>query len=380
VGSITVHAVWSVGSWTNPGGGESTLTEVWNGSEWQLIDSPNGAGDVNVLWGVDGASPTEVWAVGYSSLEIDTPDLANLLMLRGDGKTWAIEPIPALGASSALAAVHLVSPSDGWAVGTYRPSRDTVAHGLILHWDGAAWTQVVAPAFEGGAVRLTGGSGTAGDDVWAVGYHERGPGQEDQVILHWTGQSWRAVPGPTLDSTIRTALFSVTAVSKSDAWAVGYSHPAGLSDEENLEPLAIRWNGKDWIRIASAGTQPDPGPTKPALVTRPGPAPVPSPGEALGGVQLRSVLVHDNVWVAGYRVDGGGEHEIVMIFDGHQFVPEVLPAPGTEPNGNVTGTALSAISVNPTAGALWTVGWVSTPARIGHGSNILTRPVRATKP
>ena len=74
----------------------------------------------------------------------------------------------------ALHAIDLVSPDDGWAVGQ---------EGVILHWDGHAWSQVVSPVT---ATRLHDVDMVSPTDGWAVGDY---PG----IILRWDGVHWSLV-------------------------------------------------------------------------------------------------------------------------------------------------------------------------------------------
>src|SRR5215813_7085619 len=66
--------------------------------------------------------------------------------------------------------------SDVWAVGWY---------GIILHWDGSAWTGVSSGTTNG----LLGIWGSGASDVWAVG--------DGGTILHWNGSHWTSVSSGT---------------------------------------------------------------------------------------------------------------------------------------------------------------------------------------
>ena len=55
-------------------------------------------------------------------------------------------------------------------------------------------------------------------DAWAVGT-SFGP---DDLTLHWNGTAWSQVSVPSPGSTANKQLSGVSAVSASDAWAVGY--------------------------------------------------------------------------------------------------------------------------------------------------------------
>ncbi len=52
-----------------------------------------------------------------------------------------------------------------------------------MHWDGNDWSQVDFPA---GVAVLTDVSGSALDDVWAVGADATG----SPIMAHWDGTTW----------------------------------------------------------------------------------------------------------------------------------------------------------------------------------------------
>ncbi|HEU4395799.1 MAG TPA: hypothetical protein VFS92_09555 [Planctomycetota bacterium] len=82
-----------------------------------------------VLYGIWGASADEIWAVGGDpTSEGPTPAL-----LRWDGDSWSPSPVPEAAAGRILYKVWGSAANDVWAVGQ---------GGLLLHWDGAEWTQV----------------------------------------------------------------------------------------------------------------------------------------------------------------------------------------------------------------------------------------------
>ena len=92
-------------------------------------------------------------------------------------------------------------PSDTWVVG----SDGVVTGGVILHWDGATWSQSC------GATRdqLHDVWGSGANDVWAIG----GFG----AILHWDGSVWsRWSSGTTVNSLARIA-----GSGANDVWVVG---------------------------------------------------------------------------------------------------------------------------------------------------------------
>jgi hypothetical protein len=77
-------------------------------------------------------------------------------------------------------------------------------------------------------------------EAWAVGYS--GPDTERKtLVLRWNGEKWSQVPSP---APVSGALEAVTATSATNAWAVGYTGSAS-----NPVTMAMHWNGKTWSRV-----------------------------------------------------------------------------------------------------------------------------------
>jgi hypothetical protein len=143
---------------------------------------------------------------------------------------------------SGFTGVTVISPSDVWAVG----SRITQLHRRYVdqaivteHWNGANWSIVKARVAPRG-VRfnlsdLLAVSGTASDDVWAVGaYRRRFEDPTRTLIEHWNGRRWIAsadLPGTGF------WLYGVTAVSPTDVWAFG-------NDSDGA--AVMHFNGTRW--------------------------------------------------------------------------------------------------------------------------------------
>lgn len=130
------------------------------------------------LWGVWGAASDDLWAVGGNGREE-----GQATILRWDGVAWTqVEP-PALERPQVWAwfKVWGSGPDDVYIVGQ---------RGAVLHWDGAALTEL----FVGAADDLIAVWGTGPDLVVAVG------GRANGLISVWDGTTWEThdlapVPG-----------------------------------------------------------------------------------------------------------------------------------------------------------------------------------------
>ncbi|WP_026412363.1 WD40/YVTN/BNR-like repeat-containing protein [Actinomadura oligospora] len=185
------------------------LIRHWTGSAWTSWDAPDLLRGL-VLTAVAPAGPSGcAWAVGHA-----TPHGPRAF--RWDGTSWEPSDIPDIPRGR-LVAVTAVAPDDVWAVG----SADRA--GLVLHFDGRAWTRVPSPA----KGPLTGVSAVSPDDVWAVG---------GQGVLHWDGRRWSRVKTPL------TSANTVSARASDNVWiAGGDGGPA-------------RFDGRRWTVLPSRGS------------------------------------------------------------------------------------------------------------------------------
>src|SRR5437867_1996850 len=145
---------------------------------------------------------------------------------------WKVVPAPDVH-NYALSGVAGTSSTDVWAVGY---NAILPAPGLILHWDGSTWTQVPEPI---DGVSLYDVTAVSPTDAWAVGRIYDVP----PLILHWDGATWQQsatpIPGTYID------LYGVSAVSSTDVWAVGtYTDQQGFGRSLNMH-----WDGTAWSVI-----------------------------------------------------------------------------------------------------------------------------------
>lgn len=282
VDGSTASNVWAVGT-TNVdlGGGlvrVVTLTERWNGSLWQVVPSPSPAGSgFSALTGVKTFSASRAWAVGHATVPGGLA--TQTLTARWNGTSWAIVPSPNFGGfTNILEDVDGVSDTDAWAVGHTANSPDGGEQSLALRWDGRTWSATPLPPTESSA-RLTDVVAVTGNDVWAVGTRfSRQLFQWIPYAIHWNGTGWQeaAVPAPPGGGRFS----SVTALSPSRVYAVG---------DTGTRTLAARWNGTAWT-----------------LETTPSPA----SGPALYGA---TAVGPGTVWAVGGRMDQLGNDRTLTL-------------------------------------------------------------------
>ncbi|MBL8616799.1 MAG: hypothetical protein JNM72_14395 [Deltaproteobacteria bacterium] len=162
--------VYVVGANDGLGGGQ-----IWryDGAAWARL--PNT--DPNDLWWVHAMADGTTFAVG-----------AGGTILRDEGAGFVRMRTPGI-AQDTLYGVWGAAPDDVWAVGGFAGR-----WGFLWHFDGTAWSAVPLPddmpvTAEGELPGLFKVWGTAADDVWAVGTHG--------TALHYDGAAWSVVPTGT---------------------------------------------------------------------------------------------------------------------------------------------------------------------------------------
>ena len=279
-----------------------TLIERWDGTSWAIINSPNtSATQGNQLFGVTCMPASNCWAIGYyvagSSYQT--------LIERWDGTSWNIAPSPntVITRGNYLVSVACMSASDCWAVGSYSTGIPSIAQTLIERWDGTSWAIFNSPntntAHGNGLYSVT---CVSPSDCWAVGSYLNG-NIVQTLIEHWDGASWAIVSSPNTSATQDNVLASVTCVSASDCWAVGY-YDAGAARQTLIE----RWNGASWSIVNSPNTS------------------------ATQSNFLRNVTcvpAAADCWAVGYYVNGSINQTLIEHWDGTSWTLVTSPNPVT---------------------------------------------------
>src|SRR5437867_481388 len=162
----------------------------------------------------------------------------------GGSGCWNVIPSPNAGTSTNNLYAVSGSGNDVWAIGAYNtgPGAGNIWKTLTLHWDGSAWSVVPSPNVGSDRNLLTGVSGS-GNDVWAVGYYGPFFG-ETTLTLHWNGSSWSVVPSPNPGGDF-SQLLGLSG-SGNDVWAVGF-----YSTSDAYHTMTLHWNVSAWSWVPS---------------------------------------------------------------------------------------------------------------------------------
>lgn len=331
VSALSAGNVWAVGDYYNRVTNAFNLLILhWDGTTWSKVRSPLPSSSVSFLNGVSASSATDAWAVGdYVS---NATGYWETLILHWNGAAWAQVMSPNTSREvNILAGVSAAAANDAWAAGysfNYSSKRGGSPpgphHMLVLHWDGTSWTKVARPKQESSS-RLSGVYAHPGSDAWAVGdYRNITTMTYDTLILHRNRRAWSTAASPTPGSS--SELTGVSAYSDSDAWAVGNYRDATTGATETL---IVHWNGTTWSKVAS----PDPSASY----------------NVLSGVSSDAL---GNAWAVGSYYDSatGATDTLTLRWNGTAWSMVQSPNPSAICN------VLNSVSVDSSSDA-WAVGY-----------------------
>jgi hypothetical protein len=324
VSSSAANNVWVVGSYESTNFGPfRTLTERWNGRAWSVLPSVDpGSGDDD-LYSVAVVSPTDVWAVGKFDPQTTSQD--KTLIEHWNGQKWTVMPNPSPGQLSDLFGVGAVSANDIWAAGFFYNEAGN-SQTLIEHWDGRKWSVVPSPSPGSTDNALGGLAVVSASEIWVIGSQSSDAGNSSQTLIErWDGKNWSVVPSPNPGSPYNN-LQAVTAISTSDAWAVG-----GQSGNNFVnQTLAEHWDGHSWTVVPTQD--------------------VGSGGNGLSGV---SAFSGTDVWAVGsYSNSAGLSKTLAERWDGARWRVGSTRNPSKEFN--------QLVSITEVTNALWSVGYFGT--------------------
>jgi len=315
VSASAANDAWAVGE-SFDGSHTKTLIEHWNGKRWRVVANPN-PGLNPILQGVVAISPENAWAVG-ETVTAQRTETTSILIEHWNGGQWSVAQAPNPGSKgSYLSKVVAVAANNVWAVGTTVDAH--VEKGLIEHWDGRIWRVVSSPSPTSLPAHLTGVTAISANDIWVVGYLVPSQSSRRAFVEHWNGNTWSIIDALGLQ-TVNSQLFSVSAVSSNDVWAVG------SLENSPAKPLIEHWNGKQWSA----------SPIPPGLEN------------SFSGVIALSA---SDVWAVGTTNDASGQPVLFAHWDGSGWSTVQVASASSQCQNE-----LMDIAVVPQSRTLWTVG------------------------
>ena len=181
-----------------------------------------------------------------------------------------------------------------------------------------AWKVVPSPNVGTGDNHLQGVTAITASDAWAVGYSTADNVSLAQVLIeHWDGTLWSVISAP-LPSGSSSDLASVTAISTSDVWAVGSYLSSGTTFT-----LIEHWNGTQWSIVAS-----------------------PNPGTYSNTLNSVTAIATNEVWAVGSSSASSSNGQTLAVhWDGSQWSVVSSPNAGSGYNSFASVTATSTTDV-----------------------------------
>ncbi len=227
--------VWAVGSWM----GDDPLVEHWDGDRWSLVTVPTFGGSENILTGVDGTSPADLWLVGQRRYAAEMHGA----VLHGGTQGFQLVTPPD------VAVLHDVAILDGQPlVEGWRIASDGFAAPVIALRTGDTWQEESVPATRGSNVFLTGIAAGTGGDAWAVGWTDNSPNGDSPVTYRRAAGAWTAVAVPDQGGSARL----VSVASNPQGTVVAGSVSSGGSSRA----IALRASDGGWTAVPGAGSEP----------------------------------------------------------------------------------------------------------------------------
>jgi hypothetical protein len=229
--------IWAVG--------QSTIH--FDGTQWTSFPAPMIQGDnTSYLNGVAVFSPANAWTAGNVNIGQANP---GQVIEHWNGTQWKTVKGPPFqaGQQPSIYGVAGISPNDIWTVGNLLVNNQRLL-ALFEHWDGIAW-KATAGTFHG---FFNGVSADASNDIWAVGC--------GNFSEHYDGASWQLVSTPNV-GTGQNCLNGVMALAPNDVWAVGYSTesqtPPPGQFQVPTKTLIEHWDGTSWSVVPSPNVGPN---------------------------------------------------------------------------------------------------------------------------
>jgi len=201
--------------------------------------------DLNML------SPNDGWALG-GDLLTGSPH-SRAVVVRYHAGQWQVVTIPAVVETHADVGYEydklvMTSPEDGWIVAQ---TEDNNGITYVLRLQHGAWS-VASHEFAQAVWKLNGvviqggtiwGFGSTGFNINAVGEGSK----EYPTIGRFVNNTWQPEHLPASLSGLTGSIYSVSALSPSDIWAVGQGPDGGSVTA--YRPLVLHYDGKTWSRV-----------------------------------------------------------------------------------------------------------------------------------
>jgi hypothetical protein len=165
------------------------------------------------------------------------------------------------------------------------------------------WTLVPTQNIPGVGQGLYAVTAISASEAWAVGdVYNQAVGDQQTLTQHWDGVRWRTVPSPSVRSAYNH-LTGVSGSSSDDVWAVGYT----IDDRTYAwQALILHWDGLRWSIVPNAAL-----------------------GTSFNALTRVVAIASNDVWAVGYSGTDFIFHTLAEHWDGQSWTAVPTPGPGT---------------------------------------------------
>ena len=308
--------IWAVG--------DSTIH--FDGTKWTAFEAPMITGqNTSFLQGVADISPTQAWAVGNV---VDGASPGPVIEL-WDGNEWSVFTrltFTAPGDQAELFGITAIEANDIWAIGL--AAIEGIGFNLFEHWDGTDWTPTT---IQGNNDILLAVSSDATNDVWAVGYSGFVAENSKPLVYHYDGTTWQTVKVPSVGAA--DEFTAVVALAPNDVWAVGTSIAV---EHDPTVTLIEHYDGSQWSVVSS----PNVGPNSANQSNR------------LFGITAVSPT---DIWAFGsYFAANGSGHQMTLLEHWNGSAWSIATSPNPTKGGFLDDVLFGGVVTAP--GSVWIVG------------------------
>ena len=208
--AIASTNVWAVGWYSDTKNSmQYPLAEHWDGQSWLFVPTPDDVQDHRLLGaitfsGLATLSSENLWAVGKT--ELPSVNTSRTLVEHWNGSRWQVvdTPMPSSAAKSYPQHIFAVTAQNLWMMGYWYSPKTSTKYPLLLHWDGQGWHIATPPSLQTTSGVFFAGTAVAAHDLWVVGSSgsvfapapSSGTIDSHTLIEHWDGTRWSTVPSP----------------------------------------------------------------------------------------------------------------------------------------------------------------------------------------
>lgn len=302
-----------------------TSASTSHAKSWQVVSSPNTPATYNSLGGLAAFSANDVWAIGTAQY-YPTPALP--IVEHWNGTQWQMVSPPASVTGTGFNAIATIPGThDFWVLGN---------NGLAALSNGTTWK--IIPTANVNSPRFFSVFALSATDAWIVGEYSRDDMPNAALIEHWNGTEWSQVPVGYPSSSHYSFLYSITALSTTDVWAVGQYENVAMGPGY---ALTEHWNGQQWSFVSA----PSPGPNDNELFS------------------VTSIPHTNHLLAAGYQL-GDREHSLIEYWDGTKW--SVVSTPSVGANDMLSGGIVALSDNNAWAVGKYTYGQGDDETLVEH--------------